>query len=115
MSHSSDVNSDVNLVRLAEAAVSHPEAGLLRRVGAGNAKMSIAEHEMEAGWVGAAHSHPHDQMAYVVYGRLKVRAGAENFDVAAGDTFVIRGGVEHQASALEASKVIDIFTPYREY
>jgi len=30
-------------------------------------------------------------------------------------TFVIRGGVEHQASALEASKVIDIFTPYREY
>lgn len=31
-----------------------------------------------------------------------------------GDTFVVRGGVEHGASALEESPVIDVFTPCRE-
>jgi 2-dehydro-3-deoxygluconokinase len=31
-----------------------------------------------------------------------------------GDTFVVRGGVEHGASALEESLVIDVFTPCRE-
>jgi quercetin dioxygenase-like cupin family protein len=69
---------------------------------------------MEAGWVGAAHSHPHDQMAYVISGHLRVRAGEKTFEVRAGDSFVIQGGVEHQASALEPSVVLDVFTPYRE-
>jgi quercetin dioxygenase-like cupin family protein len=63
----------------------------------------------------AAHSHPHDQMAWVVYGRLRVRAGEEEFEVTRGDSFVIRGSVIHQATALEPSHVIDIFTPYRDY
>jgi quercetin dioxygenase-like cupin family protein len=31
-----------------------------------------------------------------------------------GDTFVVRGGVQHGASALEDSLVIDVFTPCRE-
>jgi 2-dehydro-3-deoxygluconokinase len=31
-----------------------------------------------------------------------------------GDTFVVRGGVEHGASALEESLVIDVFTPCGE-
>jgi quercetin dioxygenase-like cupin family protein len=83
-------------------------------VGAYNEKLFLAEHRMEQGWIGAAHSHPHDQMAYVVSGRLAVRAGSETFEVSAGDSFVIRGGVEHQASAIESSVVIDVFTPCRE-
>jgi quercetin dioxygenase-like cupin family protein len=36
------------------------------------------------------------------------------FDVKKGDSFVVDGGVEHQASALEASEVLDVFTPVRE-
>ena len=91
-----------------------PEPGLIRLVGAFNEKLFLAEHRMEKGWVGASHSHPHEQMAYVVTGRLRIRAGAETFEVGAGDSFVIRGGVEHQASALEASIVVDVFTPCRE-
>ena len=93
---------------------SAPEPGLTRLVGAYNEKLFLAEHRMEQGWIGAAHSHPHDQMAYVVSGRLAVRAGTETFEVSAGDSFVIRGGVEHQASAIESSVVIDVFTPCRE-
>jgi quercetin dioxygenase-like cupin family protein len=92
----------------------HPEPGLTRRVGAYNEKLFLAEHRMERGWVGAAHSHPHDQMAYVVSGHLRIKAGERTFEVRSGDSFVVRGGIEHQATAIEASVVIDVFTPWRE-
>ncbi|HUI79250.1 MAG TPA: cupin domain-containing protein [Bryobacteraceae bacterium] len=105
-----------DVVQVSGAAMkeSHPESGLTRLVGAYNDKLFLAEHRMEKGWVGAAHSHPHDQMAYVISGRLRVVASGRSFEVAAGDSFVVRGGVEHQASALEPSVVIDVFTPCRE-
>jgi quercetin dioxygenase-like cupin family protein len=91
-----------------------PEPGLLRIVGAHNEKLFLAEHRMEKGWSGAAHSHPHEQIAYVVSGHLRVRVGVETFELHAGDSFVVRGGVEHQATALEASVVVDVFTPRRD-
>jgi quercetin dioxygenase-like cupin family protein len=53
-------------------------------------------------------------MAYVISGHLRIRAGDQTFEVHQGDSFVIKGGIEHQASAIEASVVIDVFTPYRE-
>jgi quercetin dioxygenase-like cupin family protein len=60
-----------------------------------------------------AHSHGHDQLVYVVAGAIRVDVAGRTFDVAAGDSFVVDGGVEHQASALEPSEVLDIFTPIR--
>lgn len=108
------MSPDVVEVAGSDAKTSHPESGLTRRVGAYNDRLFLAEHRMENGWVGAAHRHPHDQMAYVVSGLLRITAGGRTFEARAGDSFVIRGGVEHQASALEPSVVIDVFTPCRE-
>jgi len=93
---------------------SFPEAGLTRRVLAYNDKLFLAEHEMVKGWVGTVHSHLHEQVVYVVHGHLKVTCRGKTVDVRAGDTFVVRGGVEHGASAMEDSRVIDVFTPCRE-
>ena len=36
-----------------------------------------------------------------------------SFELRSGDSFVVRGGIEHQATALEESIVIDVFTPCR--
>jgi quercetin dioxygenase-like cupin family protein len=93
---------------------SEPESGLKRRVLAYNDKLFVAEHEMVKGWIGTVHSHPHDQVVYVVRGHLRVTCQGTRFDVEAGGTFVVRGGVEHGASAIEDSRVIDVFTPCRE-
>jgi quercetin dioxygenase-like cupin family protein len=105
---------DASFVAGAGVEPSHPEPGLERRVGVYNDKLFLAEHRMERGWIGAAHSHPHEQIVYVVSGRLRVTAGGLSFEVGGGDSFVVRGGVEHQASALEPSLVVDVFTPCRE-
>ena len=96
------------------APESKPEPGLTRKVMAFNDKLFLAEHQMVRGWAGTVHSHPHDQIVYVVRGHLKVACQGKTFDVRAGDSFVVRGGVEHGASALEDSLVIDVFTPCRE-
>jgi quercetin dioxygenase-like cupin family protein len=96
-----------------QIAQSHPEPGLTRRVGAYNEKLFLAEHRMKKGWVGAAHSHRHEQVVYVISGHLRVTCAGNTFDARSGDSFVVRGGVEHQASALEPSHVIDVFTPCR--
>ena len=106
--------NDITFVPGDAMNASLPEPGLERRVGAHSDKLLLAEHRMENGWVGAAHSHPHDQMVYVVSGVLRITAGDRTFDARSGDSFFVRGGVEHQASALAPSVVIDVFTPCRE-
>ena len=40
--------------------------------------------------------------------------GRDEFEAKPGDSFVLKGGIEHSARALEASVVLDVFTPYRE-
>jgi len=105
---------DFAVVKSSDACESHPEPGLTRRVLAYNDKLFLVEHRMREGWVGALHRHPHEQIVYIVKGRLKVTCLGETVEVGTGDSFVVRGGVEHGASALEDSVVVDIFTPCRE-
>jgi quercetin dioxygenase-like cupin family protein len=88
--------------------------GLLRRVLAYNENLMLTEHTMEAGSEFPRHSHPHDQLAYLVSGHIRVSAGSQVFEARAGDSFVLRGGVEHQVWALEKSVALDVFTPLRE-
>jgi quercetin dioxygenase-like cupin family protein len=50
---------------------------------------------------------------YIVRGHIHFQGDA-TFDARTGDSFVVPGGVEHQANAIEESEVLDIFTPVRE-
>jgi quercetin dioxygenase-like cupin family protein len=105
---------DLVVVKTGDARESFPEPGLVRRVLAYNDKLFLVEHRMRQGWSGALHSHPHEQIAYVVSGHLTFTCLGKTFEVRTGDSFVVRGGVEHSASALKDSVVVDIFTPCRE-
>lgn len=88
--------------------------GLVRRVLAHNERLMLVEHTMEPGAVFPRHSHTHDQLAYLISGHIRVSCGGEVFDVRAGDSWVVRGGVEHEVVALERSVGLDVFTPARE-
>jgi quercetin dioxygenase-like cupin family protein len=61
-----------------------------------------------------AHKHPHEQIFWVLSGRMEFRMGAERRMCGPGDVCVIPGGVEHEAWFPEDCEVIDVFTPPRE-
>lgn len=90
-----------------------PEPGMIRQVLAYNPQLMIVRHHFTKGWVGAKHSHPHHQMVYIVRGHILFEAEGKEWNLRAGDSIVVDGGLDHQASALEDSEVLDIFTPYR--
>lgn len=104
----------IDVIHRESATPSDPEAGLKRQVLAYNKNLMLVRHLMQKGWQGALHSHPHDQLVYVIKGRLRFTGGSSTFEAKTGDSFVVSGGLEHQASALEDSEVLDVFHPYRE-
>jgi len=114
MSGHTETHPEIVVVSAQEPKASTPEPGLTRKVLAYTDKLFLVEHSMRKGWVGTLHSHPHEQAVYVVRGHLEVRSAGKFFEVRTGDSFVVRGGVEHGARALEESLVIDAFTPMRE-
>jgi quercetin dioxygenase-like cupin family protein len=93
---------------------STPEPGMVRQVLSYNTQLMLVRHNFEKGWVGARHKHPHQQMVYVVKGHIVFEAEGKSWELRAGDSVVVDGDLDHQASALEDSEVLDIFTPYRE-
>ncbi len=94
--------------------VTTPEAGMLRQVLAYSPHLMLVRHTFEKGWKGARHSHPHHQMVYVVRGHILFQTEGKSWEMRTGDSIVVDGGIEHDASAIEASEVLDIFTPYRQ-
>jgi quercetin dioxygenase-like cupin family protein len=106
--------SEIAILSSDDANMSVPEPGLRRQVMSFSPSMMLVRHRMEKGWVGTKHSHPHEQMVYVVSGRIVFESPDGQVEAAGGDSFLVPGGVDHQARALEDSEVLDIFTPYRE-
>ena len=70
--------------------------------------------ELEPGAVVPLHSHPHEQIFWMLKGRMDFRLGDERRSCGPGDVGVIPGGVEHEAWFPEDTEVIDVFAPRRE-
>lgn len=90
-----------------------PEPGMLREVLAYNRNIMLVRHQLSKGWKGSSHRHPHEQLVYVVTGCILFTGGGRAIEMRSGDSIVVEGDVEHQATALEDSEVLDVFVPYR--
>ncbi len=60
------------------------------------------------------HSHESEQLTYVFEGTLRLLVAGEEFVVRAGEILVIPAWVEHEATALEDTVELDIFSPIRK-
>ncbi len=71
---------------------------------------------LEAGSRLPEHQHPHEQISYVLAGRVrfKLHSGAETRDLGAGESIYLPANLPHGAEALEAASVLDTFSPPRE-
>lgn len=77
-------------------------------------KLMLTEYNFEKGSEVGVHSHPHEQISYIVKGKLIFTKGDKEIEVKAGDSLYFAPNEKHGARALEESKVVDTFTPQRE-
>jgi quercetin dioxygenase-like cupin family protein len=78
-------------------------------------KMMLSVVDLEPHSVVEDHSHPHEQVGYLLQGRMLFTIGDEKKEVKPGDMWRIPGGIRHRVEVLdEPSKALDIFCPIRE-
>lgn len=87
--------------------------GVTRRILSYSENMMVVELEFQKGSIGALHAHPHEQVGYVVYGKLKLIEEEQEEIINQGDTYYMPPNVTHGVVALEETKLLDVFTPMR--
>ena len=89
--------------------------GVMRKVLSYSRNLMTVELHFEKGAVGAPHSHPHEQIGYIISGKLVYQEeGQEDKILGTGDTYYVAPNVVHGVQILEETKLLDIFTPMRE-
>lgn len=88
--------------------------GVTRKILAHSENIMVCEMHFEKGAVGAPHSHPHEQVSYVISGKFEFTIGGKKIVVGPGDTTYKQPNVVHGAVCLEEGVMLDIFTPERK-
>ena len=88
--------------------------GIERKTLAYGEKTLMTEFRLRKDALLPRHSHPHEQIGYLVEGRMRLSIGTEEREVETGDSWCIPGGVEHGAHILEDSVAVEVFAPVRD-
>jgi quercetin dioxygenase-like cupin family protein len=76
--------------------------------------LTLGYVELDKGSIVPLHQHPHEQITYIIEGRLDMVIDGKSYTLTDGMHFVIPGQVPHSAIAITRCKVIDAFHPTRE-
>ena len=89
--------------------------GVTRKILSYSKNLMTVELSFPKGATGAKHSHPHEQIGYIISGRLIYQEdGQEDKVLETGDTYYRAPNVIHGVEILEDTMLLDIFTPMRE-
>ena len=77
-------------------------------------KTLMVEFLLQKGAALPRHTHPHEQIGYLVKGRIRLTIGDDVQDLAPGDSWCIPGGVLHGAEIVEDAVAVEVFSPVRE-
>ena len=97
-----------------DQVLTEPMSPLLDRQYISGTQSMIARIFLKKGCVVPTHSHPNEQISYILSGALEMTSEGVVNIIRAGDLLVIPGGVPHSAHALEDTINIDFFTPPRQ-
>lgn len=70
--------------------------------------------ELAAGSRLPEHSHPQEQIAHILRGRLRLIASGVSHELSAGESFYLASNVPHAIETIEDTTVLDTFSPPRE-
>jgi quercetin dioxygenase-like cupin family protein len=88
--------------------------GVSRKILASEGSLMSVEVRFQRGGIGTVHTHPHEQVSYVIQGSFEFELDGQKNVIKAGDSYYIKPGAAHGVVALEDSVILDIFTPQRE-
>ncbi len=88
--------------------------GLTRRTLAQTESIMLCEFTFEAHVEVPIHNHPHQQVGYLVEGRVEMTIDGKKFEIKKGDSYAAQANIPHGALTLEPSIIIDAFYPQRE-
>jgi quercetin dioxygenase-like cupin family protein len=108
------MSADKILARAGGPAFITPE-GARRRVLSYGGSMMAVQFEFDAGVAAPVHSHPHEQIGYVVAGEIDlIMEGHETARLTAGSTYYVPPHVRHGIVTHAPTVLLDCFTPIRE-
>jgi unsaturated pyranuronate lyase len=76
--------------------------------------MTIGEVLLDASTIVPMHSHPHEQVTYVIDGRFEFTVGNETTVLEPGMAALIPSGATHGGKTITSCRVIDVFSPARD-
>jgi quercetin dioxygenase-like cupin family protein len=88
--------------------------GIKRQTIAAGPTMYQMRAELAAGSRLPEHTHPQEQIAHVIKGRMKLIVSGKAHELAAGDAFYLASNVPHGVETIEDTTVIDTFSPPRD-
>lgn len=88
--------------------------GLVRRTLAQSQSLMICEFKFDAQITIPIHTHSHEQVGYLVEGRVEMTIDGNKQELTKGDSYSAPSNVPHGAYTLEPSVIVDTFYPPRE-
>lgn len=101
-------------VRNKELTTTDLGGGVERKILSHAPNLMTVELHFAKGAIGVPHSHPHEQIGYIISGKLEYTEEEKCVVLEAGDTYYVAPNVVHGVKALEETMLLDIFTPERE-
>ncbi len=105
---------DQTVVKNKDAARVGVFEGLSRAVLTHNSNLMCVENYFEKHVAAPLHSHPNEQISYIVEGVFSFSYEGSDYILGKGDSIIFPANVEHSAVCLEKGIVLDVFTPPRE-
>lgn len=104
----------MSFIDIQDHPVIEPAPGVRLRTPHGkNLMLSLVE--LEPGAEVPLHQHPHEQGGIVISGKMELQIGDEIRNLEHGDMYIIPGGTDHRALAVDGPVVVmDVFSPIRE-
>jgi len=88
--------------------------GIKRKVLSYNDNIMCVEVFFEKGAVGEVHTHPHEQITYVLSGKFEFIIDGKKVIIEKGDSTYKQPNIPHGTVCLEKGVLLDIFTPCRK-
>jgi quercetin dioxygenase-like cupin family protein len=77
-------------------------------------RVLMSKFSLDAGTKLPLHSHPNEQIGYLLSGSIVLYIGDASREIKPGDSWCIPSGVPHRAEIAEDSLALEIFSPLRE-